>query len=208
MKQHQRLLDTYASVLGSRMWINKTAHINIYHTFCKDHSVNVFSPMIYDLLSLLLLLNDKFKTPNTVMCYFSSVKTWVCSHNRQELAFHAYEIKLIKRAIFKHSEHIPKQAPPVTPQQFTAIIRFLTALNPPLRVLITALLVGYLTMSHQSNLGCHSINPSQNPHVLLYQDVKLTESALIITVRSTKMHRGEKTPTSGFRPYLGQVRPM
>ena len=126
------------------------------------------------------------------MNYFSLVKTWVCSHNPQELAFHAYEIKLMKRAIFKCSEHIPKQAPPITPQQFTAIIHFLTALNPPPRVLITALLVGYLTMLCQSNLVCHSINPSQNPYVLLYQDIKLIESAVIITVRSTKTRRSEK----------------
>ena len=72
------------------------------------------------------------------MNYFSSVITWVTSHNEKDTAFKSNEVKLMKHAIFKNPVYIPKQAPPIDPQQFTSSIRFLSALNPPPFVLIVA----------------------------------------------------------------------
>ena len=50
------------------------------------------------------------------MNYFSSVKLWVTANNPTDLAFKSHEVKLMKRAIFRKSTHVPRQAPPMTPR--------------------------------------------------------------------------------------------
>ena len=105
----------------------------------------------------------------------------------------------MKKAIFKSSKHVIKQALPLEPEQLTKIVRFLAVLNPPPFVLIAALLIGYLTMLRQSNLACNSDTIANSPHVLLYKDVLVRDSSLFITVRSTKTRLGVKPITFVLR---------
>ena len=187
---HERLINIFTNALVPRTWLNKTAHINLYLKFCSVHSVNILNPTIYDLISFLLYLKDKVKAPGTVMNYYSSVKIWVTSHNPHAPSFSSNEVKLMKRAIFKSSSHVPKQAPALTPTHFTSIIRFMYTLRPPPYVLIIAFIVGYLTLIRQSNLVCIAGSRCLSPHVLRVKDVLITENALTITVHSTKTRTG------------------
>ena len=101
----------------------------------------------------------------------------------------------MKRAIFKSYKHVIKQAPPLTPAHLKNTIRFLAILNVPPFVLITALLIGYLTMLRQSNLVWTSETVDSNPHVLLFKDVKLDTFKLVVTIRTTQTCTSSKPLT-------------
>ena len=61
-----------------------------------------------------------------------------------QMLFLAHEVKLLKKAIYKRSTHIPKQAPPFSPLQLKVIVEFLTALSPPPFVLIVIYVLYFL----------------------------------------------------------------
>ena len=155
------------------------------------------------------------------MNYFSSVKIWVMTHNPSAEAFTSHEVKLMKKAVFKMSKHVPRQAPPLLPGQFKFIVEFLARLNPPPSVLIVALLITYFTFLRQSNIVPSSSDLTLSQHVLKFKDVVLSTDSLIITVRSTKTRSGAVPltfvlpeipgsrccPVSAWVKYLATVRP-
>ena len=90
-------------------------HVNAYLKFCSDHDVVALSPSVYDLLSFLLFLSDKLRSPRAVSNYFCSVKLWITSANS---GLDTYEVKLMKKALIKNSRHTVSHAPALGPEEF------------------------------------------------------------------------------------------
>ena len=130
MNHHECLMNAYMSSLAPRTWRNKMNHIKLYLNFCLEHDDTVHAPSVYDLLSYLLYLSDRLKSPGVVVNYFSSVKTWIKSGPGSTVAFDSYEVKIMKRGIFKNTKHVVAHAPPLVPLDFKRIITFLYSLIP------------------------------------------------------------------------------
>ena len=111
--------------LAGRSWTNKRHHLHTYQKFCKLREVVLLAPSVYDLLSFWMHLASFLSAPGSVMNYFSSVKSWVESIAWPKPEFQAYQIKVMKRGIFKNSLHRVKKAPPLTPTEFSNVISFL-----------------------------------------------------------------------------------
>ena len=161
----------------------------------------MFSPRVYDLLSFLLLLRDRLKSPGAIFNYFSSVKIWVTAGPGDSSAFSAYEISVIKRGLSKNSKHVPTRATPLCPLDFKRIIQCLFTLDPKPVVLIVSLLFGYFTLIRQSNLVTTG-SVTSSPHVLKFKDVEVTEEAVFITIISTKSHPATFAPVIFRLPAL------
>ena len=155
MKHHERLMSTYTSVLAPRTWRIKLTHIRLYLQFCLDHDMTIHSPTVYDLLSYILFLLDRLKSPDAIVSYFS-VKLWIASGPGSALAFGTYKVKTMKRDIFKNTRHVVSHIPPFVPADFKRIFSFLYTLSQIPVGLIAALVLGYFMPQRQSNLVCSS----------------------------------------------------
>ena len=198
MNHHDKLKEAYIAALAPSTWKNKASHVNVYLEFCKQHSVDCFDPKVYDLLSFLLYLSERLKCSGSVMNYFSSVRSWVVAASMTSVCFDAPEILTMKKGIAKNTGHVPSKAPAITPHDFKAIIGFLHALNPRPHVIIAALILGYFTLVRQSNLVVTAPHVHPSMHVIKRADVAVTESALLVTLRSTKT-RSQALPPVVFR---------
>ena len=60
--------------------------------------------------------------------------------------------------------------------------------------MVVALLLAYFTLARQSNLVLTSPNVNDCPHVLRFKDVQIVQDALLVTIKSTKMHYATACP--------------
>ena len=132
------------------------------------HQVDCFSPSVYDLLSFLLCLKDKLKSPGTIMNYFSTVKIWVKAGPGKSSSFDVPELATMKKGIVKNSTHIPSKAPSISPQDFKQIITFLVNMNPCPYVLVVGLLLTYFTMARQSNIDMTTNSTATSTHLIKF----------------------------------------
>ena len=156
------------------------------------------SPSVYDLLSFLLCLKDQLKLPQAIMNYFSSIKIWVTSGAGDLSAFTVSEIKTMKQALFKTSNHSPSRAPGLTLADFKGIIDFLSELVPSPLVITVSLIIAYFTLARESNLVLTNPLIADCLYVLKVRDVNVTSEALFITIRMTKT-RFSSAPPVVFR---------
>lgn len=198
MSHHNRLINLYTCALAPRTWQNKAAHVRVYIDFCHQNKLRPSSPSTYDLMSFLLFLSDRLRSPGAILNYFSSVKVWVRSTAGGGAAFEAPELSTFKRGILKMSKHVVARATPVSPREFKAIILALSNMSPKPHVIIIALLIAYLTLIRQSNIANISVGATGSPHVLKAKDIRRRKGALSVTLRSSKT-RSSSDPPVVFR---------
>ena len=179
---HARLMEELTASLAPGTWRNKIAHVKAYFQFCTLHQVDHFNPGVYDLLSFLLFLKDKLRSPGAVMNYYSSVKGWITASSGSLSVFNAPEIVALKRGIFKNSLHTPFPAPAMSVVDFKQIIVFLVNLEPCPYVLIAALLLAFFTMARQSNLVTTAVDLANCDHLLRFRDITLLPDSLLVTL--------------------------
>ena len=137
----------------------------------------------YTLMTYVLHLQTKFKSPSAMMNYISGACTWVLTSDGLALAFDTY---FMKRDMQRMSSHVPAQAPPLLPIVVYNAIQFYSTIGPNHHVLVASLLIGYFTLLRQSNLfySCRLYDPD---HILRARDIAVTKDGLCVRVRSFKM---------------------
>ena len=153
--------------------------------FANTHQADPLTPSTYLILSYILSLSDKYKSPGTILNYLSGARTWVTALRGDTRAFDAYPVDLMKRGVQRSSSHTPSRAPALSPHHLVSVFTFLQDVGPNGPVLQAALLIGYATLLRQSNLLL-SPNSAVSHHALRARDVTRSASGLTLVIRSTK----------------------
>ena len=66
----------YSGALAKGTWKNKRLQVSIFLNFCQAHEVDPESPMLYDVMALVIHLMNRLQAPGSVANYFSLVKMW------------------------------------------------------------------------------------------------------------------------------------
>ena len=179
------MLKVCAAGLTAATWKNKSAQTKRYLQFTTQQQANPLSPTIYNLLIYLLHLQESLSSPGTVMNYLSGARTWIQLLGGNTKAFDSYQVSLMKRGVYRLSQHTPRQALPLTPSDLQAAIMVLRASGPPAQVLIAALLLGYHTLLRQGNF-LTTLTKYDPGHALQARDITQTQTGLEVTVKTTK----------------------
>ena len=99
--------------------------------------------------------------------------------------FDSYHVKLLKKGVHKALQHKVSRATPLSPGELTKIVRFFSTFGVEVSLFIVGLLLGYLALVRQSNLVSSTIT-KLGPHILLFRQVRLRQSSLLVTFPSTK----------------------
>lgn len=182
---HDKVMEIYLAGLANGTWKNKSVQAKKYLQFAKLHQFDPLEPAQYDLLAYTNSLNETLKAPGTVMNYISGARSWVLLFGGNTSPFDSYPLTLMKRGVLRLSQHIPRQAPPLSPSSIRAVVRHLITAGPDAAVLVAAILVGYSTLLRQGNL-LNSHDPQDPGHALQRGDIITTRKGLTVTVRSTK----------------------
>lgn len=119
------------------------------------------------------------------MNYISGARTWVQAMGMATTSFDTYLVGVLKRGIHRNSNHVPAQAPPLSPSDIRKVVRFFATAGDNGPVLTAAILLGYFTLLRQSNL-LSSPSLASPGHTLRARDVSVTDTGLTIHVRSSK----------------------
>ena len=100
----------------------------------------------YTLMTYVLHLQTKLKSPSAVMNYISGTRTWVFASDELALAFDMYLMKLMKCGTTRMSSHVPAQAPPLLSIDVRNAIWFYSTIGLNPHELVASLLIGYFTL--------------------------------------------------------------
>ena len=81
----------------------------------KNHDANILKPSQYEIMSYLLKLSDKLKSPASVLNYCSGARTFVKAISGSTAGFDSYAVGLPRKGVQRLSNHMPAVAPPLTP---------------------------------------------------------------------------------------------
>ena len=151
----------------------------------REHDANAFAPSQYQIISYLLELTDNLKSPTSVLNYLSGARTFVRAFGGSVAGFDTYPVSLARRGVQRLSHHVPALAPPLTPQDIKAVVRFFSSIGDNGLTLTAALLLGYFTLLRQSNLL--SVSPHQtSEHTIRVKDITSHQGGLNVHIRSSK----------------------
>ena len=166
--------------------MNKYIHLKNYLNFMLDNGRDPICPVVYDVMSYVLYLQNLLKTPGAVFSYLSGAKTWVQSVGGDVSSFQSYQVWVMKKGVISNSSHVVSQALAITPQLLMRIVDKLRSLGEYTVPVVTALLISYFTLLRQSNLFVASGVGGNNTHVLSRDDFLCSKSSLQLSVNSTK----------------------
>ena len=92
LSHHTKLRETYFKALTSGTWMNKYIHLKNYLNFMLDKGRDPLCPVVYDIMSYVLHLQNFLKTPGAVFSYLSGAKTWVQSVGGDVSSFLSYQV--------------------------------------------------------------------------------------------------------------------
>lgn len=136
-------------------------------------------------MAFIAAINTELRSPSAVYNYISGARTWVRLMGGAPAAFDTYPVSVVKRGVARSSQHVPRQAPPLTLELLDNVLHFFRSAGPDARVLIAATLMGYFTLLRQGNLLVtgRSYDPG---HTIQGYDVDDTGSTLQVRIRSSK----------------------
>lgn len=143
------------------------------------------------MLSFILFLKKKLKSPGAVRNYVSSARTWTLAVQGTAEHFDTYNVALLKRGLDRSMKHTPAVSPPIWPEHIEHMSRVLDELGKEARVIKAVLLIGYFTALRQSNLIAGS-GAARSTHALKAKDVTERTGELWVTV-----HTSKSAPASG-----------
>lgn len=145
-------------------------------------------------------LANSYTSPSSTKNYVSGAKYWVITHGGEASAFSALEVSESLKAITAESNHVPLQAPPLSPSDIKLICSYLDC-NPSIdHAVKPCILISYTCMLRSSNVLSPNLGVWAGAHTLLARDIRYDNGALNVLVRSTKS-------TSSRHPTLLRVEP-
>ena len=166
-------------------WKNKINQKNEYVKFVRLHNMSALKPSKQQIMSYVAHLYNKFKIPGTVYNYLSGAKTWIQYEGGNTVVFEDYKVQLIKRGVAKAAHHKVYRAPPLSINDVKRIVRVFNNVGNNAHVFKAVTLIAYCSLLRQSNLVVGSLAGSAS-HVIREKDIRVVNSGLQVTVRSTK----------------------
>ena len=108
----------------------------------------------------------------------------------------------MKKGINNLSTHEVKRAPPISPEDIKLIVNFLATAGPPGEVLSAAILLGYFSLTRQSNYTSPGLDVWGGAHTIRRKDVVATEEGLCLTIRSTKTIKKQEDAVPILIPWI------
>lgn len=168
---------------------NREAQAFLYVKFMLCYGLNYLSPEISDLAMYYQFLANTFKSPGTVKNHASGAKAWVQLHRGNIQHFEAQELGMMSKSIVESSNHVPDPAAPLTPQDIRAICTYIDTFDNLHPAYKAAILLAFATFLRVSNVLCPTRSAWGGGHTLLAQDIKITDTGLLVIIRSTKTRR-------------------
>lgn len=132
-------------------------------------------------------LANSYISPATRNNYLSGARSWIAHHCGNIASFNSPEVAAILKKCSKDSQHVPTQAPPLTPSLLRLICKFLD-ISPSVPLSVKpALLLAYFCFLRASNVVSPSLQTWGGPHTLRVSDIIITPQLLSVYIRSTKM---------------------
>lgn len=201
IEQHLDLIQAYSAALATGSWRNKAHQARCYLRFCADHQVAPLSPDVYDVLSYLRHLQLRLKAPASVANYLSGARTWIAHNLGNTAPFTTYPVSVLKKGIARNSLHLVHQAPSLSPDSLRHVLLYLLSSSTASPVFVMLLIVGFTTLLRQSNLLLPS-PLARSRHILLFPHITASDTALEVTVSSTKTRFLSEPPLAFVLPAL------
>jgi len=172
----------------------------------KKHDADPTKPTPYDIAAYVTHLGASYTSHTTVLNYMCGAKHWVLTKGGLVDPFNHHQVTMTKAGVLKSSTHVPRRAPPMTPQQLKKVCRYFDQGGAAGSICKAAWLFGYFTLVRQSNLVHTSTAWSGGRHTILRRDVSISPQGLVVTLRSTKTISAAKDATSILVPYATDPR--
>ena len=178
----------------------------LYIRFCLTHGLDYFNPSVFTISLFAQYLANFFKAPATWRNYISGAKTWLQAQGGESAAFTSAAFQAVVRGATRSSNHVPHQAPPISPGDVKIICDYLDDQGKSGVVIRSAILLSYFTFLRQSNVLTTSAEPWGGAHTLSRSDVVLGREGAYVTVRSSKTTSRQEPPRILFIPKMSSSR--
>lgn len=131
-------------------------------------------------------LKNLHPSPQTIKNYISGAKTWIADHGGVIQSFLSRELEQLTKGFVKHSEHVPRRAPPLSVQHLILIADYVCCHPSVPCGVLPCIVIGYKCFLRSSNLLSPSMEVWGGPHTLLTRDFELRGDSLFISIQSTK----------------------
>ena len=175
-----------ASAFAEGTLANLTTQWVRYMTFCLIYEIDPLPAGVDVLCRYAEYLSLSLKSHESLMGYISGVKTL---HKLLDLPINQFsdiELKLALRGLQRNNTHIPKQAPPITPQILHDVYDLLDMDNEEDVIFWAVVLIGFFLLLRKCNLvpdtGA-SFNPDKQ---LKRSDLSIEPDHIKVTLRWTK----------------------
>lgn len=161
----------------------------------KAYGLDYMRPTVAALAMYTQFLANSYPSPATVKNYMSGAKNWLLLYGGFTYSFQAYELGMMSKAVAEKSNHVPAQAPPITPEDVAIICKYIDD-NPIQHIAIkAAILLAFSTFLRVSNVLSPTRKPVPGNHTLMAKDVRFDGHKLHVYIRSTKTRRNGKVQT-------------
>ena len=201
-----QMLASYDAATTEGTKRNRARQADVYIRFCLAHGLDYFNPSVFTISLFAQYLANSFKAPATWRNYISGAKTWLQAQGGETAAFTSAAFQAVVRGAARSSNHVPHQAPPISPDDVKIICDYLDDQGKSGVVIRSAILLLYFTFLRQSNVLTTSAEPWGGAHTLSRSDVVLGRQGAYVTVRSSKTTSRQEPPRTLFIPKMSSSR--
>ena len=181
--------------------INRRRQAEYYLTFCLYYSVDILSPTLADACRYMQFLVNSLSAHQTRKNYVSGARTWVLDRDGDPSPLTSKKAKAVLKGAMNINPYAPSPAPPLLPEDLTAVCSLLATMNNGL-IFRAALTLGFFGFLRASNLLTPSATLWAGPHSIRRRDVLLHPQGLAVVLRSSKTIKLTDTPEVLALPYI------
>ena len=183
---HKQMLRSYNAAFTEGTHRNRERQAAVYIKFCLTNHFPYLSPTISQACLFIQHLANTMLSPATCRNYVSGVKSWISARGGNPSAFMSPEASAVLKGAARLSNHVPDQAPPLSPDQIKCICDYLDRAGPQGLGLKAATLIAYFTFLRSSNVLSPLVTTWGGPHTLRRRDIIPRPHGLTVVIRSSK----------------------
>ena len=175
---------SYAAAFTQGTRQNHLRQTQTYLRFMLKHNFPHLNPSIIHLLLYTQFLANSFKAVATVKNYISGSKSFLTQQGASTDILSSPLLTNLFKGLYRLSDHIPDQAPPLLTSDVKCVCDLLAALDDHARIARVAILIGFATFLRQSNLLPSAVLGGD--HCIRREDMVATPTELWITINSSR----------------------
>ena len=153
--------------------------------FCRLHDLTENKLEEYDILSYIVYLKKKLKSPGAVLNYLSTARTWTLAVTGSAKSFDTYRVTTLKKGLKRTMSPVLTNKPPFLIEHLKHVVDVFDSLGSAARVMKAYILIAFCSALRQSNLILHNLLDKEE-HVLLARNVSVTKKGLELVIRTSK----------------------